>query len=126
MTPRLAGGIAAATFAIGILTGAAGTIVARDASTPQTNFAAVTADHMGGQGTGSMMGTGIGSMMLGSMMGADSSVPDMDGMMSGSIMVPSGPGMMSPGSSLSPGASSLPDSGHDSHHPAASPDGASK
>ena len=69
MTPRLVGGIAAATFAIGILTGAAGTIVARDASTPQTDFAAVMADHMGAQGTGSMMGTGMGSMMSGSMMG---------------------------------------------------------
>ena len=67
MTPRLVGGIAAATFAIGILTGAAGTIVARDASTPQTNFAAAMADHMGGQGTASMMGTGMGSMRSGSM-----------------------------------------------------------
>ena len=134
MTPRIVGGIAAATFAIGILTGAAGTIVARDASTPQTNFGAVMADHMGDQGTGSMMGTGAGSMMgtgagsmmSGSMMGSTSSVPDMDGMMSGSMMVPSGAGMMNPGSSIMPDASSLPDGGHDSHHPAASPEGTSK
>jgi hypothetical protein len=122
MTPRLVGVIAAATFAIGILTGAAGTIVALDASTPQTTFDAV----MGTQATASMMGTGMGSMMSGSMMGPTSSVPDMDGMMSGSMMVPSGPAMMSPGSSLSPGASTLPDGGHDSHHPAASPEGTSK
>jgi hypothetical protein len=121
MTPRLVGGIAAGAFAVGILTGAAGTIVARDASTPQTNFAAVMADHMGGQGTGSMMGTGIGSMM-----GPDSSVPGTNGMMSGSMMVPSGPGMMSPGSSITPDASSLPDGGHDSHHPVASPEGTSR
>jgi hypothetical protein len=116
MTPRIVGGIAAATFAIGILTGAAGTIVARDASTPQTNFAAVMADHMGDQGTGSMMGTGAGSMMG---TGAGS-------MMSGSMMVPSGTGMMNPGSSITSDASSLPDGGHDSHHPAASPEGTSK
>ena len=108
MTPRIVGGIAAATFAIGILTGAAGTIVARDASTPQTDVAAVMADHMGDQGTGSMMGTGAGSMM------------------SGSMTVPSGTGMMNPGSSITPDASSLPDGGHDSHHPAASPEGTSK
>jgi hypothetical protein len=124
MTPRIVGGIAAATFAIGILTGAAGTIVARDASTPQANFAADMADHMGTGSTASMMGTGMGSMMSGSMMGPTSSVPDMDGMMSGSMMVPSGPGTMSPGSSLSPDASPMPGGLHDSHHPTASPDGA--
>ena len=65
MTPRIVGGIAAATFAIGILTGAAGTIVARDASTPQANFAAVMAEHMGGQGTASMMSTGM-ALVIGS------------------------------------------------------------
>lgn len=130
MTPRLVGGIAAATFAIGILTGAAGTIVARDATTSQTDVAAVMADHMGGQATGSTMGStsgaGMGSMMSGSMMGPDSSVPGMNGMMSGSMMVPSGPAMMNPGSSITPDASALPEGGHDSHHPAASPEGTSK
>ena len=96
MTPRLVGGIAAATFAIGILTGAAGTIVARDASTPQTDVAAVMADHMDDQG--------MGSMMSGSMMGPGSSF---------------GPGMMS-----GPAASSMPGNQHDLHHPAATQDGA--
>lgn len=99
MTPRLVGGIAAATFAIGILTGAAGTIVARDATTTDTNFAAVMADHMDGVGTASMM-----SMMSGSMMGPGSSF---------------GPGMMT-----GPAASSMPGSIHDQHHPAAGQDGA--
>lgn len=89
MTPRLVGGIAAATFAIGILTGAAGTIVARDASTPQTNLAAVMADHMGGASTA--------SMMSGSIMGA-------------------GPGMMSgPAASFMPG--SLHDQHHPAASP---------
>ena len=124
MTPRLVGGIAAAVFAIGILTGAAGTIVAREASAPHTNVAAEMADHMASVGAASMMRGGMGSMMSGSMMGPDSSVPDMDSMMSGSMMVPSEPGMMSPGSSLRPAASALPDGGHDSHHPSASLDGA--
>ena len=58
MTRRLVGGLAAATFAIGILTGAAGTIVIRDVTTP--NLAAVMADHMGGASAASMMS---GSMM---------------------------------------------------------------
>jgi hypothetical protein len=61
MTPRLVGGIAAATFAVGILTGAAGAIVIRDATTP--DLAAVMADHMSGQD--------MASMMSGLMMGAD-------------------------------------------------------
>jgi hypothetical protein len=100
MTPRLVGGIAAATFAIGILTGAAGMIVARDASTPQTNFAAVMAYHMGTQGTGSMMS---GGMMSGSTMGPGSSF---------------GPGMMN-----GPAPSSMPGSLHDLHHPSATPGG---
>ena len=60
MTPRLVGGLAAATFAIGILTGAAGTIVISDATTP--NLPAVMADHMSG--------ATAASMMSGSMMGA--------------------------------------------------------
>lgn len=101
MTPRLAGGIAAAAFAIGILTGAAGTIVARDATSPDANPAAVMANHMGNQGMGSMVS---GGMMSGSMMGPGSSF---------------GPGRMS-----GPDASSMPGSLHDQHHPAASQDGA--
>jgi hypothetical protein len=95
MTPRLVGGIAAATLVLGILIGAAGTIVARDAITPQSDFAAIMADHMGDQG--------MASMMSGSMMGPGSSF---------------GPGMMS-----GPAASAMPGNQHDLHHPAASPDG---
>jgi hypothetical protein len=44
MTPRLVGGIAAGAFAIGILTGTAGTIVVRD---PTTAFAAPAASQDG-------------------------------------------------------------------------------
>lgn len=96
MTPRLVGGIAAATLALGILTGAAGTIVAHDATTSRSDFAAVMADHMNDQG--------MGSMMSGSMMGPGSSF---------------GPGMMG-----GPAASSMPGNQHDLHHPAASQDSA--
>ena len=70
MTPRVVGGRAAATFAVGILTGTAGTIVVRDASTPDTNRAAVMADHMDGATTAWMMS---GGMMSGSIMGPGSS-----------------------------------------------------
>jgi hypothetical protein len=97
MKRRLVGGIVAAAFAIGILTGAAGSIVVRDA-TANTNFATVMADHMDD--------VGPGSMMSGSMMSPGSSF---------------GPGMMS-----GPAASSMPGSLHDLHHPAASPEGASR
>jgi hypothetical protein len=95
MTRRLVGGLAAAMFAVGILTGAAGMIVIRDAA--KTDSAAVMADHMDGATNVSMMS---GGMMSGSMMDAE-------------------PGMMS-----GPAASSMPGSLHDQHHPAASPDGA--
>jgi len=101
MTTRRIGGIAAAVFVLGILTGAAGTIVVRDATTPETNLAAVMADHMATAGTASMMGSG--AMMSGSMMGSGSSF---------------GPGMMS-----GPGASFMPGSLHEQHHPAASQGG---
>ena len=98
MTRRLVGGLAAATFAVGILTGAAGTIVIRDAATPHTDFAAVMPDHLGGAITASMM---TGGMMSSSMMGQGY-----------------GPGMMA-----GPAASSMPDSLHDQHHQAVSPGG---
>ena len=67
MTTRLAGGLVAAAFAIGTLTGAAGLIVVRDATAPSSDFASVMADHMSGQGmsammSGSMMGEGPGMM----------------------------------------------------------------
>ena len=95
MTPRLVGGFIAAAFAIGILTGAAGIIVARDPATPSSDFASVMADHMSGQG--------MTAMMSGSMMGPGSSF---------------GPGMMN-----GPAASSMPRSLHDLHHPSATPGG---
>lgn len=95
MTPRHIGGIAAAGFALGILTGAAGAIVVRDATSPDTSLATAMADHMGG--------TGMGWMMSGSMMGAWSSFD---------------PGMMG-----GPAASSMPRSLRNLHHPNANPDG---
>jgi hypothetical protein len=60
MTRRLVGGLGAAAFAVGILTGAAGTIVIRDVTTP--DLASAMADHMAGATTGSMMGAGPGMM----------------------------------------------------------------
>ena len=95
MTTRLTGGLITAAFAIGILTGAAGIIVARDATTPSSDLAAVMAYHMSGQG--------MALMMAGSMMGPGSSV---------------GPGMMN-----GPAASSMPGTLHDLHHPSATPGG---
>jgi hypothetical protein len=95
MTPRHIGGIAVA-GSLGILTGAAGAIVVRDATSPDTRFAGVMADHMGG--------AGMGSMMSGSMIGP------------GSFF---GPGLMG-----GPAASSMRGGLHDLHHPPASPDGA--
>lgn len=70
MTRKFVGGVATAMFAIGILTGSAGTIALRDASVQQTDLAGVMADHMGAGAMGSMM-----SMMSGSMM--DANVPSM-------------------------------------------------
>ena len=106
MTSRLVGGLAATTLALGILAGAAGTIVARDAVAPPTGCGAAMADHMGDQGMGAMMS---GSMMSGAMM-------------SGSTMGPGSPS--SPGMMGGPAGSSVPSSQHDLHHPAASQDGA--
>ena len=95
MNTRLAGGLIAAAFAIGILTGAAGIIVARDGTTPSTDLPSVMAEHMSGQG--------MAAMMPSSMMGPGSSFrPEM---MNGRP------------------ASSMPEGLHDLHHPSA-PDGA--
>jgi hypothetical protein len=94
MTTRLVGGLTAAAFAIGMLTGAAAIIVAREATTPSSGFASAMADQMDGQG--------MAAMMSGSMMGAGH-----------------GPGMMG-----GPGASAMPGSLHEQHHPAASQGGA--
>jgi hypothetical protein len=97
MTRRLVGAIAAGTFAIGVLTGGAAAIVARDVTPSSTDMTALMAEHMNGGGTASMV-----SMM---------------GMMSGSTMGPNasmGPDMMGLGPSKMPGSQ------HNLHHPAAS------
>lgn len=96
MTRRFVGGLVAATFAIGILTGAAGAIVIGAATTPNDDLAAVMAAHMDSASSTSMM---AGGMMAGPM-GA-------------------GPGMMA-----GPAASAMPGGLHDQHHPVVSPDGA--
>ena len=92
MTTRLVGGLAVMTLALGILIGAAGVIVIREAADPRTDPVAGMADQMGGMQ--SMMGMMGGSMMGGSMMG--------------------GPGTGDPG--MAPGPL------HDLHHPAVSPE----
>jgi hypothetical protein len=67
-TTRIAATIAAGFLAVGILVGAAGTLILRDAGAP------VIADHTGGM-SGMMAMMGGGSMMgTGSMMGPDSSL----------------------------------------------------
>jgi hypothetical protein len=114
MTRRLVGAFVAAAFALGFLSGAAGTIVAHDTTTPSSELAAVMADHMADYDMGSMTSGSMtsGSMTSGSMMSGS--------MMSGSMMSPGssfGPGMMT-----GPAASSMPGSQHDLHHPTTSPD----
>ncbi|MEX2182900.1 MAG: hypothetical protein WEC14_00490 [Chloroflexota bacterium] len=65
MTPRLVGGIAVTTLAIGVLIGAAGTVVVRDATT--TDLARHLGDMTASAGSmGSMAGmAGMMSMMGG-------------------------------------------------------------
>jgi hypothetical protein len=112
MTRRLVGAFVAGAFALGFLSGAAGTIVAHDTTTPSSGSLAVVADHTAGYDMDSMMSGSMCSMMSGSMMGPGSSF---------------GPGMMGPGSSFGPGmmsgsaASWMPGSQHALHHPTASP-----
>jgi hypothetical protein len=96
MTPRLVGGIAVAMLAVGVLTGAAGAIVFREATTPAADLTAIMTDHMNDSGMAAMMGSGP-------MMGPGSSF---------------GPGM------TGPAASSMPGGLHDQHHPAVSPSAA--
>jgi hypothetical protein len=97
MTRKLAGGITAVALVIGVLIGASGTIVLRDATVPETDLAAVMTEHMNGQGMAGMM-----SMMGGSMMGGPSDS--------------TGPGMMGPNASAMPGRL------HDLHHASPAPD----
>jgi hypothetical protein len=92
MTTRIGAAIAAGFLAIGILVGAAGTIVIGDAADP---------DHMSDMA--GMMANGDRAGMM-SMMG--------DGHMDA---------MMGAGSPMSPGASMSPDE-HGSHHVTASPE----
>lgn len=63
MNKTRVGGLAAGMFAVGLLTGSAGTAVARDAAST-SDCAADMAEHMAGQDMTDML-----SMMGGSMMG---------------------------------------------------------
>jgi hypothetical protein len=109
MTTKITGVIAAGFLAIGIVVGAAGTIVARDNAAPDM------ASHMQGMTSMmSMMGAGSRDGM-GSMMGPDH-MADMASMMS----------MMGAGSPMTPNASMAPDASmspedHRSHHASRSP-----
>lgn len=97
MTPRIGAAIAAGVLAAGTLVGAAGTIVVRDATTPDL------AGHMHDlSAMRSMMGSGGVAGMMGS-----------GGMMGGSPM--------GPGASMAPDASMTPGE-HDPHHASASPE----
>jgi len=89
------GGLAAGMFVVGLMTGLAGTAVARDEAA-STDCTAVMSEHMAGQDMTNVMGD---SMMGDSMMG--------DSMMGDSMM---GSG------------TSMPGSQHDLHHPKASPE----
>jgi hypothetical protein len=95
------GGLAAGMFVVGLMTGLAGTAVARDEAA-STDCTAVMSEHMAGQDITNMM-----SMMGGSMMG---------GSMMGELGSPMGPDMMGSGTS------SMPGSQHELHHPKASPE----
>jgi hypothetical protein len=103
MTTRFAAGVVAGSLALGILIGAAGTIVVRDATAARIDPMAAMADGM--DGMSSMMQILDGAMMGGSMMDPDSM----------------GPGSM-PGADRSPGPLMSPGSEHDLHHLAATPE----
>lgn len=101
---RLAGGIAAGALAVGILVGAAGTVVVREATAPSWSAADVTA-HMAAM----PWGTGGAGMMGGAaMMGGA-------GMMGGAAMM-NGAGMV--GSDWA----AMHDRLHDLHHPTTTPE----
>jgi hypothetical protein len=107
MTTKTTGVIAAGFLAIGIVVGAAGTILARDDAAPDM------ADRM--RDMTSMMGAGPMEGMS-SMMGADH-MADMASMMS----MMGGGSPMTPNASMTPGASMSPDE-HESHHASPSPE----
>ena len=76
MNKTRVGGLAAGMFAVGVLTGLAGTAVARDAA-PTSDCPADMSEHMAGQDMSNMMG---GLMMGGSMMGQPGASMDPDSM----------------------------------------------
>jgi len=92
ITTRLAATFAAGALAVGILAGSAGTIVARDATTPQASDGSAHMSQMG-----SMM-----SMMAGQ-----------GGMMSG--QTGTGSGMMNGQNGMGPAASAMSDSMQQHH-----------
>ena len=65
------GGLAAGMFVVGLMTGLAGTAVARDEAA-STDCTAVMSEHMAGQDMTNVMGD---SMMGDSMMGSGTSMP---------------------------------------------------
>jgi hypothetical protein len=101
MNKTRVGGIAAGTFAVGLLTGLAGTAVARDGAAG-LDCTAVMAEHMNVQGM-----TGMSSMMSSSTMG-------------GSMM--GGPNAFACHDTMGPDAGSMSGNQHQLHHPAATPE----
>jgi hypothetical protein len=95
------GGLAAGMFVVGLLTGLAGTAVAREGTSAADCTAGMT-EHMAGQDPAGIMG--------GSMMGEPGSS--------------TGPGMMGPGASGMPGAPEMmgPGAQHEQHHRQTSPE----
>jgi len=80
MTNRLAGALIAGALAVGLLLGAAATILGRDTATPAREDR--SASMMGGGAMGGMMGGGaMGGMMgggaMGGMMGGGSMSPEL-------------------------------------------------
>lgn len=98
MTTRIAAGLVTASLAVGILVGAAGTIVVREAGAPRVGPMTDMAGAMGAMGA--MGGMGPMSQMMGRGMMGDGAMP----------------GPQAPGPGMSPGP------WHDLHHPAASPE----
>lgn len=107
MTPRFGAAIAAGVLAVGILVGAAGTIVVRDATSPGL------ADHMRGM-TAAADSMGHMAGMLSTMGGGHRA--EMSSMMS---MMGAGSSMM-PDASMDPWASTSPED-HLQHHASPSP-----
>jgi hypothetical protein len=107
------GGLAAGVFVVGLLTGMAGTAVAREEPSG-FDCSAVMAAGMTGQDLSDIMSMMGGSMMGGSMMG---------GSMMGQGTGPGasmGPDMM--GRGMGPDASGMPGALHQRHHPQGSPE----